>query len=59
MENAPFISILDELEQWEAFLKVEPEVIYKLRAFEKAANAEEKAELGARSSQLHRRGPSL
>jgi len=32
------LSILDELEEWERYLKAEPEIIHKLQAFEEAAN---------------------
>jgi len=57
LETAPFISILDELEEWEAFLKAEPEVIHKLRAFERAADGlSENAPIPTRKRQ---RGPSL
>ena len=57
LEPAPFISILDELEQWEAYLKAEPEVIHKLQAFEQAAR-DTGSELKPVKLVLRRQGPS-
>ena len=40
--SAQAISVLSELEDWEAFLKAEPEVIHKLREFKHAADSKPK-----------------
>jgi len=37
-EPASLVSVLDELEEWGAVLKAEPELIHKLREFEDAAS---------------------
>ncbi len=54
LEPASLHSILDELEEWEAFLKAEPELIHKLRSFDEAAKPSQKPPCPARP-----RGPSL
>ena len=54
LETASLHSILDELEEWEAFLKAEPELIHKLRSFDEAAKPSQKPPSPARP-----RGPSL
>ena len=50
-------AVLSELEEWEAILKAEPELIHKLREFEQAAKAEVNA--APRRSGPKMRGPSL
>jgi predicted DNA-binding protein (MmcQ/YjbR family) len=50
-------AVLSELEEWEAILKAEPELIHKLREFEQAAKAE--ANTAPRRSGPKMRGPSL
>ena len=42
LETASLHPILDELEKWEAFLKAEPELIHKLRSFDKVAKPSQK-----------------
>lgn len=51
------VSVLSELEEWETFLKAEPEVIHKLREFESTAK-DEPVRPPARSGPKMR-GPSL
>ena len=50
-------AVLSELEEWEVILKAEPELIHKLREFEKAAKADVSAT--PRQSGPKMRGPSL
>jgi len=54
LETASLDSILNELEEWEAFLKAEPELIHKLRSFDEAAKPSQKPPSPARP-----KGPSL
>ncbi len=54
LEPASLHSILDELEEWEAFLKAEPELIHELRSFDTVANPSQKSPSSARP-----KGPSL
>ena len=54
LETASLHSILDELEEWEAFLKTEPELIHKLRSLDEAAKPNQKS-----PSPAPPRGPTL
>lgn len=51
--------ILEELEEWGAYLKAEPEVIHKLREFENAASDRKTAEAVKAPHPARMRGPSL
>ena len=57
------LSVLDELENWGAILKTEPEVIHKLQAFEVAAfgsvSGDDSAQTEPASGRKPSRGPSL
>lgn len=52
-------SILEQLEEWEAYLKSEPEVMHKLREFERAASEGEILENVKPLRPARSRGPSL
>ena len=63
LEPASLVSLLDELEEWGAVLKAEPELIHKLREFEAAASGQAKdAKKDTHKNAPRRRqprGPSL
>ena len=62
LEHAPFVSVLDELEEWEAYLKSDPEIVHRLRAFSLAADGVEtvqKIDPDPRPGRSRSRGPSL
>ena len=59
LETASLHSILDELEEWQQYLKAEPEVIHKLRAFEAAANKRDSEPKQPVRRPARLRGPSL
>jgi hypothetical protein len=59
LEPNQLSSVLEELESWEAYLKAEPELIHKLRAFENAAAGEENEQKNAVRLPTRPRGPSL
>ena len=59
LEPEQLPSILEELEEWGAYLKHQPEVIHKLREFENAASNREPTELVAAPRPVRTRGPSL
>lgn len=63
LEPASLVSSLDELEEWGAVLKAEPELIHKLREFEVAAagqvNDAKKDTLKNAPRGRQPRGPSL
>lgn len=63
LEPASLVSLLDELEEWSAVLKAEPELIHKLREFEAAASGQAKDDKKDTHKNAPRRrqprGPSL
>ncbi|MEC8196387.1 MAG: hypothetical protein VX228_08730, partial [Pseudomonadota bacterium] len=62
LEHAPFISVLDESEEWEAYLKSDPGIVQRLRAFSQAADGIETAQKidpDPRPGRSRSRGPSL
>ncbi|GAA6207868.1 hypothetical protein NBRC116601_11610 [Cognatishimia sp. WU-CL00825] len=63
LEPASLVSLLDELEEWGAVLKAEPELIHKLREFEAAASGRAKDKEQNTQPKTPRRrqprGPSL
>lgn len=59
LEPAALGSILDNLEEWERYLKAEPELMHKLRGFENAAGGREDKPSQAPVRTARSRGPSL
>tara|TARA_R110002073_G_scaffold19509_1_gene71197 strand:+ start:7330 stop:7515 length:186 start_codon:yes stop_codon:yes gene_type:complete len=59
LEPAPLASMLEELEEWERYLKAEPEVIHKLRAFDDAAAGRQSEPTRGVHRSARVRGPSL
>jgi hypothetical protein len=59
LEPEQLPSILEELEEWGAYLKHQPEVINKLREFENAASNKEPSEPVEAPRPVHTRGPTL
>lgn len=59
LEPATLASVLDNLEEWERYLKAEPELMHKLRGFEDAADGREDKPSGAPVRPARLRGPSL